>query len=100
MSILMCRVVVATISEFDCDSHLALVASLVGRLDAADGEREAALVLEEERAESPVGRESVGAHREDVDVAVPDPRNLRFRGASKGGLLRDPILMRCHMSAT
>ena len=70
-------------SNFDSESHLALVASLVGRLDAADGEREAALVLEEEGAESPVGRESPGAHREDVDVAVPDPRDLRFRGPSK-----------------
>jgi len=54
---------------------LALVAALVGGLDAADGEREAALVLEEEGAEAAVAREGVGAHREDVHVAVPDPRN-------------------------
>ena len=60
--------------------HLALVAALVGGLDAADGEREAALVLEEEGAEAAVAREGVRAHREDVNVAVPDPRNLRFRG--------------------
>ena len=60
--------------------HLALVAALVGGLDAADGEREAALVLEEEGAEATVAREGVGAHREDVHVAVTDPRNLRFRG--------------------
>ena len=46
----------------------------------ANGEREAALVLEEEGAEAAVAREGVGAHREDVHVAVPDPRNLRFRG--------------------
>lgn len=89
--------------KFDCETHLALVAPLVGRLDAANGERKAALVLEEERAEPPVRRESVGAHREDVNVAVADPRNLRFTVASKGGLrklLPVPIPMRCHMSAT
>ena len=45
-----------------------------------NGEREAALVLEEEGAEAAVAREGVGAHRENVNVAVPDPRNLRFRG--------------------
>ena len=66
--------------EQTAPSHLALVAALVGGLDAADGEREAALVLQEEGAEAAVGREGVGAHREDVHVAVPDPRNLRFRG--------------------
>ena len=64
-------------------THLALVAPLVGGLDAADGEGEAALVLEEERAEPPVRGESVRAHREDVDVAVADPRNLGLEGHQK-----------------
>ena len=63
--------------------HLAFIAALVGGLDAADGEREAALVLEEEGAEATVAREGVGAHREDVHVAVTDPRYLRFRGNIK-----------------
>ena len=48
--------------------HLALVAALVGGLDAADGERESALVLEEEGAETEVAREGAGAHREDIHV--------------------------------
>ena len=82
--------------------HLALIAALVGGLDAADGERESALVLEEEGAEATVAREGVGAHREDVHVAVTDPRYLRFRGegTSKGGevgfmLEIDPLPFGC-----